>query len=1083
VPGLNAVTENRATGAERATLARSFAELLSSETPMQQVWPRAARLLARMMDANDALVVMHERDGKGKAADRFASGMPAAAPDDGESLLAEVLAINQIVFRPAAGGVDIGVPIRFGRTLHGAIVIFGAAASDEGAVALLESCALYAGARISNDGVRSARTRYERLASTDALTGLANRRRFDEVLEAEWKRAERMHAPLALIMLDIDYFKAFNDTYGHPAGDHCLRQVARTLSDALKRPADIIARYGGEEFVALLPSTDLNGGFALAEALRESIAGLHIGHAASSLGRLTVSLGVATTVPARGETSDRLVTTADAALYEAKRGGRNRVCAQNDAPASTLLPVRLQRAAIPNNIPLQTTALIGRRAEVRDALGLLRDNLLVTITGSGGAGKTRVALSVAAEALAAFADGVCFIDLARLADARLIGSTIGSFLGVQIAADDRADESLLEALRDKQMLFVFDNCDYLVQPVAELCAALLQTCGGVRILATSREPLGIAAEARYRLPLLDVPPAGPALTGAGALTYSAVALFVARATAANHRFAITDANAAVIADICRRLDGIALAIELAAARSGTLDLHDLAQRLDERFRLLRGGDRSASPRQQTLHALIAWSYDLLSEQERTVFLRLSIFAGSWSSAAAGEICTGDGISRDDLLDIIDALVRKSLIVDEVTGADNRFRLLGSIRAFAHEKFAATPADATLARRHAAYFLTIAQNAERTLRTTSSRDWLEAHEHNLDDYRAVFDWSLTARADPEVGARLACALQYMFLARAVGEGKRWLDNAIGQIVPGSAPGLEGALCLGLASLMRNQSPSIGRDAAERAIAHFRRSGDLPELAEALRLYAQLIGWYFPEQLADGRERAAEALAIARRIDDPIAIALALRAGAVTLHPEALGQRRTLFEESLQLSRAHGNDTQINTALTTLAELEFRAGCTNQALVYGRDAIRYGEASGRDDLLAFAHINQAVYAAAAGDAVTARRSATAGLQIAVQRRFAEYLSWSIQALAAVSIADGDFTRAARAIGFCDARAGIVHAPRKAHSSIAISYALLTDKIRAFIGEAAFARETAAGAILEESAAVGAALIVRTPPAQRA
>jgi diguanylate cyclase (GGDEF)-like protein len=1066
------VTQDSAAGTERAAIARSFAELLSSETAIAQLWPRCSLLLARMMDATDVMVAIRDRDGNCKLR-RSAPATHPAAPGSGESMLAEVLGTNKIVVQTGVDGAEIGVPIRFGRKVHGAIVVFGAAAFDEEAIALLESCALYAGARISNDGVRSAQSRYERLATTDALTGLANRRRFDEVLEAEWKRAGRVRAPLTLIMLDIDYFKAFNDTYGHPAGDRCLQQVARTLSEAVKRPCDIIARYGGEEFVALLPSTDAAGGIALAELLCESVVGLQIAHAASSLGILTVSVGAASAIPGRGEASELLMTAADTALYRAKRDGRNRVCGQDDRPISASHPLRLQPAGARNNIPLQTTALIGRRTEVRDALALLREHVLVTITGCGGAGKTRVAAAAAAEALADFADGVCFIDLAPVTDPLLVGSTIGTALGARIPADERAAGALIDALRSKNVLLLVDNCDYVLQPVAELCAALLRTCAGVRIIATSREPLNVTGEARYRLPLLAVPPAVGSLCARQALAYDAVALFVARATAANHRFALTDDNAATVAEICRRLDGIALAIELAAARSATLDVRAIAQRLDERFRLLRGGDRAASPRQQTLHALIAWSYDLLAERERIVLGRLSIFAGSWSPAAAAAICAGDGIAPDDLLDCIDALVHKSLVVDEITGADNRFRLLGSIRAFMREKLVEAGGADALARRHAAYFTAVVQRAERIMRTASSRDWLEAHERNLDDYRAVFDWSLTGRADPGAGARLACALQYMFLARSVSEGKHWLDRAIEQIVPGSDLALEAALWLGLASLMRNHAPDVVCAAAERAIALFRQIADLPGLTEALRLYAQIVGWYFPDRLAEGRERAAEALAIARGIGDPIAIALALRASAVTTDPMAFVVRRELLEESLTLSRAHGNDAQINTALTTLAELEFRAGRTSQALVYGRDAIRYGEASGRDDLFAFAHVNQALYASAAGDTATARRSATACLEVSIQRRFAEYLSWSIQALAAVSVAEGDFRRAARLVGFCSARAGTQHAPRKALSSVESMNALLTRSIREALADAAFEQEAAAGAALDERAAVDAAL----------
>jgi diguanylate cyclase (GGDEF)-like protein len=914
---------------------------------------------------------------------------------------------------------------------------------------------------------------HERLAPTDGLTGLANRQRFDEeVLEAEWQRAGLMGASLTLIMLDIDHLNAYNDTYGRPVVNRCLERVGRALCDELTQPAQVIARYGGQKFAGVLPSTDRTAAAVLAESWRDCVASMEMRLAGSPLGRLTASLGVATAVPADGAAFEQLVMAADAALREAKQWGGNCVCVHDDVAASWSRPARLQQPVARNNLPPQTTALIGRCLEVQASLALLRAHALITITGGGGVGKSRVAVSVAAEALATFADGVCYIDLARLTDPMAIVPTIGTILGAEIPGDAHAADTLFESLQSKHVLVVFDNCDYVLQPVAELCAKVLQTCGGVRILATSREPLDVAGETLYRLAPFAVPPADAPLTATGALEYDAVALFVARATAANRRFAITDRNAATIAEICRRLDGIALGIEFAAARAGTLDLYELAQRLDERCGLLLGGDRPASPRHQTLHALIGWSYDLLAEQERMVFQRLSIFAGSWSLAAASDICAGDGITRDDLQECVEALVRKSLVVKEATAADCRFRLLGSIRAFGREKLAGTGAAHALARRHASYFLAIAQRAERTLRTSRSQDWLQGHERHLDDYRAVFEWSLVARADPAIGAWLACALQYLFLAQSVSEGKGWLDKAFEQIVPGSAPALEAALWLAMASLMRNQAPVLVRGAAERAIALFRRVGNLRGLTEALRLHAQIVGWYFPEQRADGRVHAEEALAIARNIDDPISIALALRACAVTTDVEAFEEWRALLEESLMLSRAYGNDQQVSTALTTLAELEFRAGRTSHALTYGRDAIQSGEASGYDDLLAFAHVNHALYAGTAGDVATARRSALTSLQISVERHFAEYLSWSVQALAAVSVADGDFTRAARFVGFCSARARTEHAPRRAFSSLDISHRLLAQTIRTFMGETAFARETAIGAALDKSAVVDAA-----------
>ena len=320
--------------------------------------------------------------------------------------------------------------------------------------------------------------------------------------------------------------------------------------------------------------------------------------------------------------------------------------------------------SLPNNLPRQLTPLIGRDDVLAEVEPLVLEHPLVSLVETGGIGKTRLALQIGADLLDGVGDGVWLVELAALSDAASVVNAIASTLGLREQVDRPMLDVLEQYLKPRKLLLILDNCEHLIEEAARIASAILRAGPQVRVLATSREPLRIAAERVYRVPSLTVPP-DDALTAADALQYGAIAFFAERARASDAKFALSDESAPIVSEICRRLDGIALAIELAAARVKVMAPRQLAQKLDERFRVLTGGNRTALPRQQTMRALIGWSYDLLSEQEQKLFRCVSIFLGGWTLEAAETVCSDETIDALDVIDLISSLVEKSLVVPEV----------------------------------------------------------------------------------------------------------------------------------------------------------------------------------------------------------------------------------------------------------------------------------------------------------------------------------------------------------------------------------------------------------------------------------
>jgi predicted ATPase/DNA-binding winged helix-turn-helix (wHTH) protein len=409
----------------------------------------------------------------------------------------------------------------------------------------------------------------------------------------------------------------------------------------------------------------------------------------------------------------------------------------------------------PTNLPQLVSELIGRGAELGQVVDLLNAHRLVTLVGAGGIGKTRLSLEVGRELLPRFTDGVWVAELGQLSDPELVAVTVATALGLTLTSGALSADRVATALGTKQVLLIMDNCEHVIEAVARIAEAFLRVGPATSVMATSREPLRSPGEYVYRVPALDVPAEGVALSE-DLLVSGAMKLFVARARSANPRFSLDQRSAAIAAAICRRLDGIPLAIELAAARTPALGLEVLAARLDDRFKLLTGGLRTAPPRQQTLRATLDWSYELLSESERAVLRRLAVFAGGITLESASAIAVDVDVAASDVVDCLANLVTKSLVTVDVGSAPAHYRLLETTRAYALGKLVDSGELERLARRHAEYYQDLLERAEAEWDTRPITKWLATYGRQIDNVRAALDWAFSAEGDRAIGVALTVA---------------------------------------------------------------------------------------------------------------------------------------------------------------------------------------------------------------------------------------------------------------------------------------------------------------------------------------
>ena len=724
--------------------------------------------------------------------------------------------------------------------------------------------------------------------------------------------------------------------------------------------------------------------------------------------------------------------------------------------------------ARPNNLPVEITALLGREQDLDDLKKLIGKHRLVTITGSGGVGKTRIALQVGADLIDRFPDGVWFADLAPITDPELAASVVASALGMAQVEGRRVDESIPLWLKRKHLLLIMDNCEHLLGAGAVLADAIHRIAPQVYIVATSRQALSIAGEAAYRLPSLAVPTIGTAPRADEALQYGAIAVFVDRAALADARFALTDGNVAIVADICRRLDGIPLAIELAAARVKVLSIPNLAQRLNERFKLLTGGSRTALPRQKTLSALIDWSYDLLTPQEQLLFRRLAVFAGGFGLDAATTVSGGEGLDEIEILDLLASLTDKSLVVADTSGEQERYHLLESTRAYALEKLIASGHREGLARRHAEYFRDQAQAADERYGTGSTYAWLAQVELELDNYRAALEWALTQGHDAALGGAIAGALEMMwFRSGLTVEGRYWMVSALERVNESEQPRVVAHLLFALGYL---SSGKRKYDAAERSARLFESLGDTHWAARARSQLAFALNQM--GRLEEAGEENARALAAARVGGDKWVAATCLtQKASIEGDRGDLRAGRELYTQALAAFKALGDETGMAAVQGNMAELEFADGHPEQALRLESEALRIDSRGKNATNIANLHNNSAAYRIALEDFAGARGSAREGLRWARQAGAEQHIAVALQHLAVISRLDGDIRRAAQLLGYVDAQYKELGMEREATEKW--GYEKLMAALREKLSEREIAKLAAEGGAWSEDQAVEEAL----------
>jgi len=586
-------------------------------------------------------------------------------------------------------------------------------------------------------------------------------------------------------------------------------------------------------------------------------------------------------------------------------------------------------AKSPNNLPKLRTSFVGRVKEVSSCIEWLMGTRLLTLTGIGGCGKTRLAIEVARRSVAEYPDGVWFVDLAPLQDEAGVAAAVAQAVGVR-----QGEQALIDAVRGhvgtKHLLIVLDNCEHLLSACAEVVDALLSACDGVRVLATSREGLAVDGERLFALRSLGVPKAGKVLDLQATKTSEAVALFVERGQSALESFALTEENAATITEICRRLDGIPLAIELAAARLRVLSADQILARLDDRFRLLTGGTRTALPRHQTLRATIQWSYDQLTPEEQELFRLLSVFSGGWTLEIATRVAGGDEFA---VMDLLTRLVEKSLVVvDRDGGGRPRYSYLETVRQYAGECLD-TAGEAEASRgRHLVEFLALAERAYAS-RLTSEETWAPILETEHDNLRAAL--AVARSSDPDRHLQLAGALAWFWFAHSLhlAEGHEHLMAAL-DAAASSADGPARARALWGAANSKAWmgDPAGGLPMMERAVELWRHAGDPPETAlalEGLGMTRFLAG-------ADEAARTAceESLEIQRQVGDPVLInraSVVLAQVLVGLHD--LERAHSLASDILSYARSVGDRRSEHSALHFLADCRLiRGNCRESLLLY-------------------------------------------------------------------------------------------------------------------------------------------------------
>jgi predicted ATPase/DNA-binding SARP family transcriptional activator len=761
------------------------------------------------------------------------------------------------------------------------------------------------------------------------------------------------------------------------------------------------------------------------------------------------------------------------------RAGYERLLQMEAPPAAASTLTSGAPASQLHNLPAMLTSFIGRaheRAEITRLLARAPSGCrLLTLTGAGGCGKTRLALVAAGDLVGEYPDGVWLMELAALADGALLPQAVATAVGVREEAQRPLIPTLVDALRSRALLLVLDNCEHLIDPCARLAETLLSACPQLRILATSREALGLAGETTWLVPSLALPDSQqlPALTELNRV--EAVRLFVERAAAALPTFTLMPANAARVAQICRRLEGIPLAIELAAVRVKVISVDQLAARLDDSLRLLTAGSRTALPRQQTLQATIDWSYDLLSKPERALFRRLAVFAGGWTLEAADAVCA-------DVLELLAHLVDKSLVVvDTPLSGTVRYRLLEPIRQYAHAKLMESAEAPAMRRQHAHFFLALAQEAEPQLVGAEQVAWLNRLEQEHDNLRAVLR-RFIEHGEAAPGLRLAGALWRFWRTRGhLSEGRAWLAELL-SLPPRPLPAVSGEPETGWPAARAQALVAAGVLAAEQddyATADALLAEGLAlgrELADE-RGMAQALAGLAVVALAQGDDaRAAtlyeESLTLSRQQEDQHLIAGILNGlGVVALNQGDEARAVALVEESLALYRGLGDTHGIADALRTLGWLALNQGAAALAAALLEESLELYGKQGYPQYVAWMLHSLGSVALLQGK--TERAAALYVESLALGRKVGDrYITaWCLEDVAGVALAQGRPIPATRLLGAAEGLRAVIGARLLAFDRA--RYERTVAAARAALEAATFAAAWAAGRALPLEQAIAEAL----------
>ncbi len=849
----------------------------------------------------------------------------------------------------------------------------------------------------------------------------------------------------------------------HSASDalNAAMESQRELQNESWTPAAIKVRMGIHTGAAQLTTDNQYSGYATLASTQRVMSAGHGGQVL--LSGITREL-VQDALPANSE----LIDLGEKRLKDLLRP--EHLFQLNISGLITVFPPLKTLDTFPNNLPIHLTSFIGREseiAEVKEALigapllagegdpkGRVRGHRLVTLTGSGGTGKTRLSLQVAAELLEKFDHGVWFVELAPLTDPELVPQTILSAIGIKEQPGKPPLELLKEYLHEKKTLLLLDNCEHLISASAQVVDTLLRAAPEIKVLASSRESLGVKGEVSYPVLSLSLPDIKNPPVIVQLSKYDAVRLFVDRALLVSPHFVLDKDNASHVAQICHRLDGIPLAIELAAARVKVLSVEQISKRLDDRFRLLVGGARTALPRQQTLRALIDWSYDLLSDPERLLLRRLSVFVGGWTLEAAEAICSENGIETYDVLDLLAQLVNKSLvIVDEHSrSGETRYRMLETIRQYAREKLLDAGGGEIIRDRHLAYFVKLTEQAEPELYRSNQLFWFNLLEDELDNLRMALGWALDTNV--ESGLRItSIPWRFWYVHGYFQELGKWLEQLLERYDKTDAFHAQALAVYSICVFRQGDFPEMIR-LGEKSVQMARTISD--RHLEALGLSLQGVYTLLQGSVSEGAPLLEQSLEIFRKMGNKIGQANALEwlsfdnrnlERSIAYAKESLSLYRELgnlngmadalivlgrltlwngdfsspapwLEEALSICLQLGDQPARGSALSTMGILAFWQGDYQAAIARYEESILQNEKIGYQYGILWNRVRMAHVFLRQGDFQRARIQLTDSIEKAYKANFMIVVVYAVEGLASLNVNQGRYQPAIQLYAWADA-----------------------------------------------------------------